>query len=185
MPAATVTRQTADERRESILDAALVEFAAKGLHGTSTEDVARRAGISQPYVFRLFGTKKKLFAEACARCMHEVRQAMADAAEGKSGAEALSAMGAAYIQLLEADPNRLMLQMQMYAAGEEPEIRKVARGGYGDLVRFAEQVSGAPPGEITKFFARGMLINVIAAMGVRNAGIDWADRLIQGCKETA
>jgi AcrR family transcriptional regulator len=182
---ATATRQTADERRESILDAATIEFAAKGLHGTSTEDIARRAGISQPYVFRLFGTKKKLFAEACRRCMREVREAMGAAAEGKSGDEALSAMGAAYMQLLEADPRRLMLQMHMYAAADEPEIRKVAREGFGELVRFAERVSGQTGAQISQFFARGMLINVIAAMGVRNADIDWADRLIQGCKEDA
>jgi AcrR family transcriptional regulator len=177
------TRQTAEARRESILDAALVEFAAKGLHGTSTEDVARRAGISQPYIFRLFGTKKKLFAEACRRCMREVREEMAAAAEGKSGEEALSAMGAAYIHFLEADPRRLILQMHMYAAGDEPEIREVARDGYGELVRFVEQASGESGARVTRFFARGMLINVIAAMGVRHAGIDWADRLMDGCKD--
>ena len=182
---ATATRQTAEERRESILDAALYEFAAKGLDGTSTEDVARRAGISQPYVFRLFGTKKKLFAEACRRCMREVREAMATAAEGKRGKEALSAMGAAYVQLLEADPRRLKLQMHMYAASDEPEIRKVAREGYGELVRFAEQVSGQSGKPITQFFARGMLINVIAAMGLRDGGTDWADRLIADCKDEA
>jgi len=181
--AATATRQTADERRESILDAALVEFAAKGLHGTSTEGVARRAGISQPYVFRLFGTKKNLFVEACRRCMREVREAMAEAAAGKSGGKALSAMGQAYVQLLQGDPRRLKLQMHMYAASDDPEIRAVARDGYGELVRFAERVSGASRKEISQFFARGMLINVIAAMGVRDAGIDWADRLIQGCKD--
>jgi len=180
---ATATRQTADERRASILDAALIEFAAKGLDGTSTEDIARRAGISQPYVFRLFGTKKKLFAEACGRCMQEVRDAMAAAAEGKTGQEALSAMGGAYIELLEADQRRLRLQMHMYAASDDPQIRKVVRDGYGELVRFAEQTSGLSGKPITQFFARGMLINVIAAMGVRDAGIDWADRLIQGCKE--
>jgi AcrR family transcriptional regulator len=179
----TATRQTAEARRESILDAALVEFAAKGLHGTSTEDVARRAGISQPYIFRLFGTKKKLFAEACRRCMREVREEMAAAAEGKSGEEALSAMGAAYIHFLEADPRRLILQMHMYAAGDEPEIREVARDGYGELVRFVEQASGESGARVTRFFARGMLINVIAAMGVRHAGIDWADRLMDGCKD--
>jgi AcrR family transcriptional regulator len=181
--AVTATRRTADERRESILDAAIVEFAAKGLHGTSTEDIARRAGISQPYVFRLFGTKKKLFAEACRRCMREVRDAMAAAAEGLSGEAAFDAMGAAYTQLLEADPNRLMLQMHMYAASDEPEIREVAREGYGELVTFVERVSGESQARVTQFFARGMLINVIAAMGVRDAGIDWADRLIGGCKE--
>jgi AcrR family transcriptional regulator len=179
----TATRQTAEARRESILDAAIVEFAAKGLHGTSTEDVARRAGISQPYVFRLFGTKKKLFAEACRRCMREVRDAMAQAAAGRSGQEALDAMGAAYIDLLADDPRRLTLQMHMYAASDEREVREVAREGYGELVRFVEQASGESPAKVTRFFARGMLINVIAAMDVRGAGIDWADRLMQGCTD--
>ena len=181
----TAPRRSAEERRESILDAALIEFAAKGLHGTSTEDVARRAGISQPYVFRLCGTTKKLFAEACRRCMREVREAMKVAAAGKSGEEALDAMGAAYIQLLEGDPRRLKLQMHMYAASDEPEIGVVAREGYGELVRFVEQVSGESGARVSDFFATGMLINVIAAMGIRDAGIDWADRLLKGCKDGA
>jgi AcrR family transcriptional regulator len=181
--ATTTTRRTAEERRESILDAALVEFAAKGLHGTSTEDIARRAGISQPYVFRLFGTKQKLFAEACRRCLREVRDAMAAAAEGKSGADALKAMGDAYMHVLEDDPRRLKLQMHMYAAAGEAEIGEVVREGYGELVRFAEQASGEPPAQVAQFFACGMLINVVAAMGVLGAGIDWADRLMAGTKE--
>lgn len=180
---ATATRQTAEKRRESILDAAVIEFAAKGLHGTSTEDIARHAGISQPYVFRLFGTKKKLFAEANRRCMREVHEEMSAAAGGKTGKDALDAMGAAYMRYLEAEPRRLMLQLHMYAASGEPEIGEVAREGYGELVRLAEQVSGESGAPISEFFARGMLINVIAAMGVRHAGIDWADRLIAGCKE--
>jgi AcrR family transcriptional regulator len=180
---AAPTRSTADERRESILDAALIEFAAKGLHGTSTEDIASRAGISQPYVFRLFGTKKKLFAESCRRCMREVGEAMAAAAEGKSGEEALRAMGLAYVELLEADPRRLNAQMQMYAACDEPEIREVAQAGYGELVRFVEGVTGESEARVSRFFAKGMLINVIAAMGVKDAGIDWADRLEQGWRQ--
>jgi AcrR family transcriptional regulator len=180
---AVKTRQSAEARRDSILDAALVEFAAKGLHGTSTDDIAKRAGISQPYVFRLFGTKKRLFAEACRRCMREVREAMAAAAAGKSGEEALTAMGQAYIGFLAADPRRLTLQMHMYAASDEPEIREVAREGYGELVRFVQTVSGAPRKAVSQFFARGMLINVIAAMQVRDAGVQWADDLIEGCKE--
>jgi AcrR family transcriptional regulator len=111
MAAATV-RQSAEERRESILDAALIEFAERGLHGTSTEDIAKRAGISQPYVFRLFGSKKQLFAAACARCMRELREQMEAAAAGSSGEEALDAMGKAYRDILEADPRRLQLQMR-------------------------------------------------------------------------
>jgi hypothetical protein len=58
-----------DERRSArrSLDAALEEFAELGLHGASSEDIARRAGISQPYVFRLFATKKELFSAVAPR----------------------------------------------------------------------------------------------------------------------
>ena len=56
----TTHRKSAQERREEIVEAALVEFAAHGLDGGSTETIAKAVGISQPYVFRLFGTKKKL-----------------------------------------------------------------------------------------------------------------------------
>jgi AcrR family transcriptional regulator len=176
-------RQSAEERRESILDAALIEFAERGLHGTSTEDIARRAGISQPYVFRLFGSKKRLFAEACARCMRELREQMEAAAAGLSGEQALEAMGRAYRDVLEADPRRLQLQMHMYAAAREPEIREAARAGFGDLYTTFERISGSEPGRLTEFFAIGMLINVIASMQLREAGLGWADRLLEGCSK--
>src|SRR6059036_3997338 len=90
-------RKSAEERRDEILDAALVEFAERGLHGASTEEIARRAGISQPYVFRLFGTKKDLFKAAVARCLRQTLELFQRAAEGKRGREALDAMGQAYM----------------------------------------------------------------------------------------
>jgi AcrR family transcriptional regulator len=178
---ATATRQSAEERRESILGAALIEFAERGLHGTSTEDVAKRAGISQPYVFRLFGSKKQLFAAACSRCMRELREEMEAAAEGLSGEDALEAMGRAYRDILAADPHRLQLQLHMYAAAQDPEIRDVVRSGFGDLVTTFERISGADPQRLSRFMAIGMLVNVIAAMQLRDSGLAWADRLLQGC----
>ena len=179
--ATRTVRQSAEERRESILDAALIEFAERGLHGTSTEEIATRAGISQPYVFRLFGSKKQLFAAACARCMRELREEMEAVAEGLSGEEALDAMGKAYRDILEADPHRLQLQMHMYAAAQDPEIRDAVRGGFGDLYTTFERISGADPQRLTRFFAIGMLINVIASMQLRDSGLAWADRLLEGC----
>src|SRR5918994_1804725 len=178
---AVAARQSAEERRDSILDAALIEFAERGLHGTSTEDIARRAGISQPYVFRLFGSKKRLFAQACARCMHELREEMEAAAAGLRGEEALEAMGRAYRSILEADPRRLQLQMHMYAAAQDPEIRETVRSGFGDLYTTFERISGADPQRLSRFFAIGMLINVIASMELRESGLAWAERLLEGC----
>ena len=183
MAAKTSTRHSAEERRRSILEAARYEFAARGLHGTSTEDIARRAGISQPYVFRLFGTKKRLFVATCEDCMRETLEAMRQAAVGPSGEEALNAMGAAYIDLLDDDPRRLMLQMHMYAACDDPEVRDVARKGFGELVQFVERASGASQEQISRFFSMGMLINVVASMGLDKSRSGWARRLLAGCED--
>src|SRR5881394_4114235 len=97
---AASTRLSAAERRDAVLDAALVEFAASGYEGTSTEDIARRAGISQPYLFRLFGTKKELFKASVGRCFRETLEQFQRAAEGTRGEEALHAIGEAYMELL-------------------------------------------------------------------------------------
>src|SRR5712692_9279359 len=112
----TSERKTKDERREEILDAALEEFAERGYHGASTEDIARRAGISQPYVFRLFGTKRELFKAVEVRCFRQTLEIFQRAAEGLRGEEALHAIGTAYGQLLETNRTYLRAQMQAYAA---------------------------------------------------------------------
>src|SRR5579872_2654953 len=122
-------RKTKEVRREEILDAALQEFASRGLHGASTEDIARRAGISQPYVFRLFGTKKELFRAVVARCFRETLEMFQRAAEGLRGHAALEAIGAAYVARMSADPIRLRAQMQAYAACDDPELREVVQIG--------------------------------------------------------
>jgi AcrR family transcriptional regulator len=176
-------RKTAEERREAILQAALVEFAERGLHGASTEEIARRAGISQPYVFRLFGTKKELFKASVSRCLRETLETFQRAAEGKRGEAALEAMGREYVEKLHADRTRLKAQLEAYAACDDAEIREVVRNGFGDLVTYVERVSGLPPDRVSRFFATGMLINVMAAMDLRDIDEPWAMRLLAGCRE--
>jgi AcrR family transcriptional regulator len=175
-------RKSAEQRRDEILDAAMIEFAQSGLEGASTEDIAKRAGISQPYVFRLFGTKKELFKATAARCLRETLEIFQRAAEGKRGEEALKAMGEAYRTLLE-DRTRLRAQMQSYAACDDPEIRAVVRAGYGDIVTYVERVSGADRATVSSWFAKGMLMNVMASMDLLNLDEPWAERLIAGCVE--
>jgi AcrR family transcriptional regulator len=173
-------RKSKEVRHEEILDAALQEFAKLGLHGASTEEIARLAGISQPYVFRLFGTKKALFTAVVARCFRQTHELFARAAEGKRGQEALEAMGKAYVERLKTDRTQLLAQMQAYAACDDPEIREVVRNGYGDLVAYVERVSDLPAEAVSGFFAKGMLLNVIASMGLGDGAEAWADRLIAG-----
>jgi AcrR family transcriptional regulator len=179
----STTRKTKEVRREEILDAAGAVFAEFGFAGASTEDIAARAGISQPYVFRLFGTKKELFKAVVARCFRETLETFQRAAEGKRGEEALEAMGVAYVEQLLPDRNRLRVQMQAYSACDDPEICSIVRAGYGDLVSYVERVSGQQPAMVSRFFAQGMLLNVVASMGLDTSTEPWAARLLQGCKE--
>ena len=179
---ATGTRLTAAERRDDVLDAATIEFAAAGYEGTSTEDIARRAGISQPYLFRLFGTKKDLYKASVGRCFRETLEVFQRAAEGLRGEEALEAIGMAYMELVASDPVRLRAQMQAYAASGDSEIGAVVRNGFGDLVAYAERVSGLPATRLGHFFAAGMLCNVLTSMGLDEEPEPWSDRLIEGLK---
>ena len=174
-------RLSAAERRDDVLEAALVEFAEHGLEGTSTEDIARRAGISQPYLFRLFGTKKELFKATTARCLRETLELFQRAAEGKRGEEALHAIGEAYQDMLRTDRTHLRAQMQAYAAADDPEIRAVVRAGYGDLVAYVQRVSGADGPTVWHFFATGMMLNVLAAMHVDEAPEPWMTELLDNC----
>jgi AcrR family transcriptional regulator len=177
-------RKSAEARREEVLEAALAEFAAHGLEGGSTEAIARAVGISQPYVFRLFGTKKELFMATVERCLRGTLEMMRTASAGLKGEAVLEAIGEAYMQRL-ANPTYLHAQMQSYAACGDPDIREVVRKGYGDLVEYVERASGLPADRVAHFFAKGMLLNVIASMDLLKADEGWAQRLIDGCKQDA
>ena len=180
--AGTTERQTAAERRLAVVEAAAVEFAQRGLDGASTDAIARKAGISQPYLFRLFGTKKELFIAVAARCYGETLQMFQQAAEGKTGEEALQAMGDAYVAMISTDRDRLRGQLQTYAACDDPEIRAVVRRGYGDLVEYVRRASGVDSQRLMRFFAKGMLLNVIAAMDLLDASEPWAKERIEACR---
>ena len=181
---AVKTRMTADERREDILAVALVEFGEHGLHGTSTDTIAQKAGVSQPYLFRLFGTKKELYLESVRRCLRQTLELFQEAAAGKTGEEALDAIGSAYRELLR-DRTRLQAQMQAYADCGDEDVREVVREGYGKLVEFVERVSGAEPDRIRDFFAFGMLLNVFASMDLLDQKAPWAKKLLASCFDPA
>ena len=177
MNAQTTERKTADERREAVLEAALTEFGDHGFEGASTDAIARAAGISQPYLFRLFRTKKELFLAVVEECFGETYARFDDAAKGLEGEEALGAMGHAYKAMIADDPRRLREQMQSYAACDDPDIAAVVRRGFGRLVDLVES-KGADPDRAMSFFAAGMLINVMASMGVLGGEEPWAAKFI-------
>jgi AcrR family transcriptional regulator len=162
--AAPTRRKSADERREEILAVALERFAEGGYHGTSTEAIARDAGISQPYLFRLFRTKKALFLACSDRACEKVIAAFQGAAERAAPGHELEDMGHAYVNELLPDRHALLMLMQGYAAVADPEIQEHVRDGYGEVVEEVGRLSGASPDEVWSFFAHGMLLNIITAL---------------------
>ncbi|MFF7182113.1 TetR family transcriptional regulator [Streptomyces sp. NPDC008121] len=166
-----MVRMSAEERRESVIRAAMSEFSRGGYYGTSTEAIARRVGVSQPYLFRLFPSKKAIFLAASVRCTADVRRVFEEASEGLSGEEALHAMAQAYHRMIAESPERLLMQMQVYAtvaaaeAAGDHEFGEAVRAGWMELWDSVHLTLGADIGETTTFLAYGMLINTLVGMG--------------------
>jgi AcrR family transcriptional regulator len=177
MSVKTTTRLTKEERRREIIEAATREFAVSGLYGTPVTTIAKRVGVSQPYLFQLFGTKKELFIAALRRGFERTvatfRTAAAEAG-GEADPEAiLISMGLAYHRLLE-DRTLLLMQMQAYAACDDSDVREAVREEFLRLVRFVQSASGAPDMAVRDWLAQGMLMNVSAAMDLSDVDADWA-----------
>ena len=166
-----MVRMSAEERRESVIRAATAEFARGGYYGTSTEAIAKRVGVSQPYLFRLFPGTKAIFLAASQRCLEDTIRTFEEAAEGLEGEEALRAMANAYTKVIAEEPERLLMQMQMYvavAAAEqagEHELGEQVRAGWMRLWDTVHLSLGADTDETTTFMAYGMLINCLVSMG--------------------
>lgn len=185
---ASAARQlsTAAERREALVDAALEVFAERGFHGAPTTAIARAAGISQAYLFRLFPTKEELYIAAVARCYERITAVMRDAAERAraAGEPPLDHMGLAYVELLQ-DPTLLRGTLQAFAAASSggPAIREAVRAGYGELVELIGRLSGADGEEQRRFVAIGMLLTVLAGMDAPSLDADWVRLLLGGPDE--
>jgi AcrR family transcriptional regulator len=167
-------RMSGSDRRQQVLHIAAEEFADGGLHGTSTEVIARRAEITQAYVFRLFGTKKALFLEVMAAAFDRLTEEMRAAAGAETGLAALARMGARYNELL-ADRTALLLQLQGFAACGDPEVRDAVRASFGRMWRTVAGTTGLDPVTIKAFLAFGMLLSNGAALQVAELDQPWAE----------
>jgi AcrR family transcriptional regulator len=154
-----------EERREIVLRESIPVFARYGYDGATTAEIAKRAGVTQPYIFKLFESKKALFIEACERNMRTTEQQMRDSAGGKTGHDAMEAMGMAYVDRMENDRDSLLLQMQQYAACHDEDVQSTVRRCMQSIWNMMVEVSGAPFEEVALVIAKGMMCNVLAAAG--------------------
>jgi AcrR family transcriptional regulator len=159
-------RQTAAERREHVLDAAIAEFAASGYHAASTTAIARRAGISQPYIYALYRNKHELFLAAYRQVAERIRARLVAAAEGADGPEAaLQAMGEAYFGLI-ADRSDVLCQLQAYAAAGDPELRGPVREEFLRAFESVREAAGVSREEASFFFAGGIFLAIAGVLEI-------------------
>jgi AcrR family transcriptional regulator len=173
---------TAEERRETVLRTAVRAFAARGYYGTPTVDIAKEAGISQSYLYRLFPAKEDLFIAVVRRSFHLVRECFAEgAAKAASAApqDVLAAVSDAYGRLI-SDPEILLLLMHAQCAAQEPAVGEAVRSEYARLVEYVRAASGASDEEIQLFFARGMLCHLLVAIDACAVDARWAHTLSDG-----
>lgn len=171
---------TADQRRETVLRTAIRAFAARGYYGTTTTEVAKAAGISQAYVYRLFPDKQSLFIAVIEHCAARMRDSLAGGAAQATGADAASVLAAlkqAYGQLVE-DRDLLLVLMHANCAASEPPIRDAIRSCYAKQVEYVRAASGASDDEIQKFIAAGLLANVLLAIDAKDVDAPWAHTLL-------
>lgn len=175
-------RRTAEERREEVIKAAIVEFATYGYFGGSTERIADAAGISQPYVQRLFGTKKALFLASLERVSVDIIHAWSVALDrhpGETPDEKLEAIGNIYQDFVR-DVIQLRLVLQGASSAEDEEIRQTIQDCMGRMFDWVRATTGASAAQVQQFFAYGMMLTVAAsirAMDKADSG-EWARAML-------
>jgi AcrR family transcriptional regulator len=158
------TRISSEERRETVIDAAVKEFAAHGYHAASTGSIAKRAGISQPYIYALFPNKRELFLACHRHVVDGIRDTFTEAARGaESPQDAMRRLGDAYMDLLE-NRDEILMQMQAHAAAGDPELRDEIRSVFTDLFDHVRETTGLDHEQVVQLFSAGMYLNVIAAL---------------------
>jgi AcrR family transcriptional regulator len=156
-------RSTAEERRDAVLEAAIDEFGEHGYHAGSTGAIAKRAGISQPYIYALFPDKETLFLACYRRGCERIRRVFAEAARGtEQGPLRITAMGSAYVELLQ-NRRELMIQLQAFAAASDPRLRPAIRECFLDVMDEIRRLLGDRD-VAAQFMARGMLLNILTVV---------------------
>lgn len=167
----SATRLPAEARRASVLAAACGLFASRSFRGTTTADIAREAGVSEPVLYRHFSSKCDLYLACMDWSWEQVKELWAEhlAAELDPGLW-LSAMGRAFVESEAEHPRVSQMWIQALAESSEDEyiaaymrahMREVHEH-VASVIRQAQDAGGVPrerdpEAEAWIFIALGLL----------------------------
>ena len=189
-------RLPAAERREALIETAIRVFSDGSYRGTTTAEIARAAGISEPILYRHFASKRDLYLAALDHVWGDMRASWERALESTDNVrEALETMGRGHVTVRDCKFQMAELWVQALGeAAEDPELRKhlrshmrevhdfmadVIRRGQAEGVLHAERDADA---EAWTFIAGGVLGMVGRRIGlldeqevksIRQARLDW------------
>ena len=155
----------ADHRREAVLSAARAEFAEWGYHGATTAAIAKRADISQSYIYALFQSKKDLFI-ACQRWNHRQLMGIIDTvAEAMDPIEAQARIHRAYVEKIEHRHHFLFRLQATAAAASDADIADEVRRSFIEGFERLAEVVGHDLDAVKSYIAVGLFSDV--AMAIR------------------
>lgn len=163
-------RRSGEERREEVIQAAIVAFSERGFLATRTAEIAERAGVSQPYLYALFPDKRALFLacneRATTMIRRTLRQAAAEAGQGADAETLRLRLAQAVTDLSRRHPEYRRFQFQARAAAAgDPVIRTAARENFMAIVDDSVELHHADSRqEVLPYIAWAMLHDVATAL---------------------
>jgi AcrR family transcriptional regulator len=129
MSATAPTRMAAAGRRAHLLETAARVFVEGSYHGTTTAEIARAAGISEPIIYRHFASKRDLYLATLDYVWEQARTGWEQAvAAGPDACAAVEAIGKGHVSVRSAKLQLAELWVQALGeASEDPELRKALR----------------------------------------------------------
>lgn len=146
------------------MQAAISEFAVRGLHGASTEAIAAKVGISQPYIFKIYGTKKELFLAAVRRVYDDTLAAFR-AGLARGGDSPLQAMGVTFEETV-TNRDELLMLLQSVASTADEEVRVAVHDCFHELYVFVQEQSQASDYHVQQFLGYGLMIAAMRGVGL-------------------
>jgi AcrR family transcriptional regulator len=170
------TRLPAAERRQALVDAAMRVFSEGSYAGATTAQIAREAGVSEPILYRHFGSKRDLYVACLDEAWRRIRTRIEAEMELRGAAEGWRAIGPATMRDMKVLVPSLWMQA-ITEAGADPEIRRHVRGHmrevhdfFADVLRRVQAEGGVhadrnPEAEAWIFVAGSLLVSIADRLG--------------------
>lgn len=123
------TRLPAAERRRKLVEAAIRVFTEGSYRGTTTAEIARAAGVSEPILYRHFASKRDLYLAALEHVWEKARSSWERAlTEAPDACAAVEEIGKGHVSVRSAKLQLAELWVQALSeASEDPELRRHVR----------------------------------------------------------